>query len=1004
MTSALVCLFPLLLIPLTRDAPHREHLIIPEATWNAIDHHLGLHGRPLGYTQEQMANYGRDLYVLRPVLRQFEDVRGTLRYSGMATDTLLNNAIYEDEFIRHAFSLFLDEGVGRRIRIPGLDASGTSGELPDTYDPAQETGGWCAPWLEDLGTTEALRMALSRLNAQGVPDTIFGLAEPEQRLITRLLVATIEAAPWVDNALDAPSAQRALAASHDYYGMANGYTVAIAPRVDVPGSGPLPRALLDIVGTIDLGYLGHAGVLTAKRVRLAVAEYRRTPQQPVLLNESVRFTTSLGEVVIQGSGDDTLRWHKTPAPLLVLDFGGNDRYIGAYATSDGLRGRPVSILIDLGGDDVYMPGPSDPWLPKDANNPESHDRHVPTLASGIFGIGMLWDLGAGDDTYEAYEASMGVGMHGVGLLIDDGGNDTYTVQGHWGQGVGHVGLGALIDHSGDDTYTAGPYSQAHGSTRGAGVLVDRSGNDRYTIPDDAAPSELYLGRTVAMGQGCGYGRRADLGDSRSMAGGFGVLIDGAGDDHYSAMAWSQGAGYWWGVGILEDRGGNDTYRNGKYSLGAAAHFAVGVHVNLEGNDTYNANPQKMINPFTGQEQWILENQYAGHARDGSIGLFVDGGGDDTYVLRANCGGSADLNSIGFFWDRAGNDTYIGLDINSNPANPNWERPPLGTTTRYPNPFRNFRDDLTSYGVFIDSAGDDTYEGLNQPINNGKRHIDTNGSGKGVAIDFDQGDPQARFWQRHENGPWAFNIIQDDDTGDRIASIEYHGAQLWQTRGLWFQWGFEDNTGKRRGLADDITGTGVPMAVLYHNHGDSKGQSTTHLIFDLNALLSPSPNASIQELGLGRFEDRDGDGAFEFYEREPIRTDRRTLHFIFWTRWPEICYTYMPANSIRSGEFKINPQRMRRPPLPREELNAAIRRFNQLDAGRERHFLDFCDAVEMYLELIATGHHENAQYFWKAVRPCLEEFGDFDQITAEIQTIIAQGPYASLLLIPDKPSR
>jgi len=211
-----------------------------------------------------------------------------------------------------------------------------------------------------------------------------------------------------------------------------------------------------------------------------------------------------------------------------------------------------------------------------------------------------------------------------------------------------------------------------------------------------------------MGQGVGYGRRADLWDSKSMAGGFGVLVDGAGDDSYSAMAWSQGAAYWWGVGILEDRAGNDTYRQGKYSQGAAAHFGVGVFVDLQGDDRYNTSRERMTDSFRNVEQWVAENQYAGHARDGGLAICIDAHGDDVHTLRANSAGNADLNSIALFWDRAGDDQYLGIDIEPNPDNPNWVRQPLGTVTHYPDPTRSFRDDMLTLGVFLDTHGRDTY--------------------------------------------------------------------------------------------------------------------------------------------------------------------------------------------------------------------------------------------------------------------------------------------------------
>jgi len=987
-----------LAIASAQDAPSRADLAISQAEWNAIDNHLELGGRPLGYTPEQMANYGRD----RHALRRFAGVRDTLRFSGRATDLLLDSATHEDELIRHAFAQFLDEGVGRRIPLPGLDERGTSGEIPDAFDPAGESGGWTVDWLEGLTTPQALRRTLEVVKARGVPESLYDLPEPEQRLVTRLLVTIHQPTAYTANAIDRVATARAIESATKQLGQDTGYAVAIAPRLDLKGQ-PVARGLMDAVGTTDLGYLGHAGVLTAKRVRLAVAEFQRRKPQGASFTEPIAFDTAAGPVFLHGVGPDLLVHDRYPGPALVVDFGGNDRYSGAVAVSDGLRLRPMSLLIDLGGEDTYQPATPPIWKPRDPTDAQSEDRRSPTLATGVFGVGMLWDLGEGDDSYEAFESSMGVGLHGVGVLIDAGGDDTYTVNGSWGQGVGHVGLGVLIDRAGDDAYTAGRNSQAHGSTRGAGVLVDVAGNDRYTIPDDAAPSELYLGRTVAMGQGCGYGRRADLGDSRSMAGGFGVLVDGAGDDHYSAMAWSQGAGYWWGVGILEDRGGNDAYRNGKYSQGAAAHFAVGVHVDLDGNDTYNANPQKMVNPFTGAEQWIPENQYAGHARDGSVGIFVDGAGDDAYVLRANCAGNGDLNSVGFFWDAAGDDTYTGLDIADKPDNPSWTRPPLGTTTRYPEPFRSFRDDLPTHGVFLDSAGEDAYEGVGPDRRNDARWQDRDGGGNGIGIDSGSLGPNARHWQRHESGRWAFTISAKPHDGTRIAAIELDGERVWHTRGSWFEWGFEDSKGTRRGIAEDITGDARPNAVLYHNHGDPRGRSTTHLVFDLRAMRSRAPNARVQELGNGRWEDRDGDGAFEFYERESIRTRRLPMALNAWSQWPEICYTYQLSDGVRHGRYRVDVDRTRRPPMPHDRLAGLIEKYNEAWDGDSPQHIIIGGGIAQMIELLAHGHPDQAWHFWESIRPAIEAIWDYDKTTAELRALIAESPYAPLLRTPGTPS-
>lgn len=201
---------------------------------------------------------------------------------------------------------------------------------------------------------------------------------------------------------------------------------------------------------------------------------------------------------------------------------------------------------------------------------------------------------------------------------------------------------------------------------------------------------MYRGLSVSMAQGVGSGRRADFGDGLSLAGGWGLLIDGEGDDWYHATVWSQGAGYWWGVGVLEDRAGSDTYRNGWYSLGSAAHFSVGHAVDLSGSDRYNLDNPDAV------------GQYMGSARDGSIGIFIDGDGNDRAVLRNRSGGCADLGSVGIFWSRRGNDRYtvdLDTDVSRDGA--------LGEVVGQP-VFHSFRDDLRALGLFLDTAGRDEY--------------------------------------------------------------------------------------------------------------------------------------------------------------------------------------------------------------------------------------------------------------------------------------------------------
>jgi hypothetical protein len=178
--------------------------------------------------------------------------------------------------------------------------------------------------------------------------------------------------------------------------------------------------------------------------------------------------------------------------------------------------HPISTILDLAGNDRYDGGDV-----------------AGTMGCGLFGLGAVVDL-AGDDTYRVAASGLGCAWYGTGLVYDEAGNDAYEVRGKWGQGAAHVGAGVLVDLAGDDTYLCAQQSQGLGSTMGAGVLLDVLGNDAYTARDDGNREKIYLDQSVAMSQGCGYGRRADLGDGKSLAGGFGVLVDGAGNDRSRA--------------------------------------------------------------------------------------------------------------------------------------------------------------------------------------------------------------------------------------------------------------------------------------------------------------------------------------------------------------------------------------------------------------------------------------------------------------------------------------
>lgn len=633
----------------------REHLSISDSMWQHIEQKAGF-AKPFGFTEDEMRGYGPDEFVLRNVWTLFRNARTIPRYSGTVTKNLLDNIHDPAALIRTAYGC-ADISAGRMLSMP-----------PPTS--------WGYSSLADSATSaEALRVVLQQLHSSSTGDNVREYPAHYQKLLARILIGIMESKPWVEAAFPKKEFEElsglTAASSHDEW-----YRFAAAPWADdrLGQLATLNKGSLQALKSADRKYLAFASTLLATHIHLALGEFR-TADSNYTERTSLKgttFMTDLGMVRLLGTGADTV----TTSCFLSIDFGGNDMYKGRQAVTSPLR-EPISVLIDVAGDDIYD---TDTTL---------------SLGCGLFGVAMLFDM-RGNDRYRVKESGLGCAWYGTGLIMDYAGGDTYTVDKSWGQGAAHIGAGILADLGGNDEYICAEQSQGMGSTLGTGILVDATGNDRYVARDDGNPTPIYLDQSVAMAQGCGFGRRADLGDGHSLAGGVGILCDGKGNDYYSAQVWAQGCGYWWGLGICEDREGNDMYRSGKYSIGAAAHFAIGCKVDLLGDDSYTEGYKEAV------------NQYLGHARDGSIGISIDGEGNDNYLFKTHCGGAADLGSLALFWDNAGNDTYTALISGAPNAKDTWsDTPPFGAISGY-TPFYTFRDDIQSYGIFLDSGGKDIY--------------------------------------------------------------------------------------------------------------------------------------------------------------------------------------------------------------------------------------------------------------------------------------------------------
>jgi len=194
---------------------------------------------------------------------------------------------------------------------------------------------------------------------------------------------------------------------------------------------------------------------------------------------------------------------------------------------------------------------------------------------------------------------------------------------------------------------------------------------------------------VSDAQGCAMGRRGDGADGHSWAGGIGALLDGEGDDRYTAGNWAQGCGYWFGTGLLWDGSGDDEFRANGWASASGAHFCIGAVIDESGDDVHavaqNWGPAfghdftvAILHDALGDDVYECGGEGVGHSINRSVALCLEGGGDDRYVFATDgkrpglanfdprfldrTGPSVywtESSSVGLFLDVGGNDSYAG---------------------------------------------------------------------------------------------------------------------------------------------------------------------------------------------------------------------------------------------------------------------------------------------------------------------------------------------------------
>lgn len=393
-----------------------------------------------------------------------------------------------------------------------------------------------------------------------------------------------------------------------------------AAKIDQKSLIEAALAAIDLISTID-------NLLSSTSDSLYTDDHFFYPTKygDILINPKERIPLDQAVIIIDYGSDNTYNLKETNTFRLILDYGGNDKYVGeSFCQGGGYWG--VDILIDFAGDDFYYA--------------KNHAQ-----GSGYFGIGILCDL-AGDDTYKGENMVQGTGAFGIGLLCDSTGNDLYE---------------CCLS------------SQGFGYTGGFGGLIDGNGNDNYIVQQKHVDILRYDEHFESLSQGAGFGIRP------YYSGGIGILADQKGNDNYLSDIFGQGVGYWYAIGGLIDKDGHDRYLSYQYAQGAGIHLAFGVLIDYNGNDNYAAKGVSQgcghdyafggLYDFCGNDNYICYDLSQGGGNANAISVFIDAYGDDGYIAkRANTMGYSDkrrgFGYIGLFLDLRGND-YYGSPLGGN---------------------------------------------------------------------------------------------------------------------------------------------------------------------------------------------------------------------------------------------------------------------------------------------------------------------------------------------------
>ncbi|HOK40105.1 MAG TPA: right-handed parallel beta-helix repeat-containing protein [bacterium] len=372
--------------------------------------------------------------------------------------------------------------------------------------------------------------------------------------------------------------------------------------------------LRDLLRKIDLSKLKIIG---SKIIEYGekISKIDKSKISPKKLNKEIIFKKETEFGLIKICGEKT-NYHINEDCFILIDFGGDDYYKNSIAQSN--EKKLVSLYFDFSGNDYYY---SDTDF---------------DIATSIFGISYLYDK-SGNDIYKGENNSIATTYFGISIIRDDEGNDFYKSKIN-GISSAIFGYAIIFDQQGNDLYQLGAYGQALGSVKGYGLLYDKSGNDYYLSGGQIIDSLRYASNSLTMSQGCGFGIRPYI------PGGLGIIVEGGGNDLYQADIFGQATAYWLSIGGIIDYSGDDKYISHRYSQSAAIHLAISCLLDFAGDDNY-----------------ITYNVSQGCGHDIAFAFLLDKSGDDFYKNISLGVGAGITNAVGILIDENGNDGYYTIN-------------------------------------------------------------------------------------------------------------------------------------------------------------------------------------------------------------------------------------------------------------------------------------------------------------------------------------------------------